>query len=84
MENMDNMASKITRESSTGNGSASYIHTTYNHLDANLMITLTSYKDRHGKQFLFPVELGNDMTANIILGTTVIDQWVLELKFNPR
>ena len=44
----------------------------------------TPYKDDNGNRLLFPVAIGNDMTVNTILGSTVIDQWELELKFRPK
>ena len=44
----------------------------------------TPYKDIHDNRLLFCVALGNDMTVNTILGNPVINQWQLELKFNPR
>ena len=44
----------------------------------------TPYKDSNGNRLLLCVALGNDMTVNTILGSPLIDQWQLELKFNPR
>ena len=44
----------------------------------------TPYKDNDGKRLLFCIALGNVMTVKSILGSTVIDQWELELKFKPR
>ena len=34
----------------------------------------TPYQDSNGNCLIFPVALGNDITVNTILGTTVIDQ----------
>ena len=44
----------------------------------------TPYKDNNRNRLLLCIALGNDMTLNTILGSTVIDQWELELKFKPK
>ena len=42
------------------------------------------YKDNDGNDLLFLVVTGNNVTVNAILGSTMIDQWELELKFNHK
>ena len=43
----------------------------------------TPYCDQHGNRLLIPVALDMDMAVDTILGNTVINQWQMELKYNP-
>ena len=43
----------------------------------------TPYRDTKGNRLLIPVALGMEMAVDTILGNTVINQWGMELKYNP-